>query len=66
MVEFYRDKASKIFKRNLYGTAMVALIWIIIFTFFGALFYYLGHRKYTNPDKIKAQKEMHEFLLSAK
>ena len=66
MVDFYKSNAVKIFQRNYLGTAKVVFIWTIIFAIFGFLFYFIGHRKYTNPEKIKAQKEMHEFLLKAK
>ena len=66
MVDFYKGKAVEIFKRNLFGAGYVFLMWTLIFAIFAGLFYWIGHTKFTNPRVIKAQREMHDFLLQAK
>ena len=42
------------------------LIYACLFLFFGGIFYLWGHYRYNNPKVLKAQAEMHDFLLEAK
>lgn len=66
MVEFYEVNAAPLFKSNKLAGFISVLLWTLIFVFWGGVFYLYGMFKYANPNKLKAQQEMHDWLLETK
>lgn len=66
MIDFYQDNAPNIFKKNYLGAVTQFLIYTMLLCFFGGLFFAYGYLRYANPNVLKAQREMHEFLLQTK
>jgi len=54
MVEFYKTKAAGLFKGNNLAFFKSFMIWLIIFAFWGGLFFSIGLYRYANPKVLKA------------
>ena len=54
MVEFYKTKAAGLFKGNNLAFFKKFMIWLIIFAFWGGLFFSIGLYRYANPKVLKA------------
>lgn len=55
MVEFYMTNAAPLFKSNKLKGFVSFLLWLLIFVFWGTVFFLYGVYKYANPKKLKAQ-----------